>query len=152
MSSSPDRFKAAAETLFTLQLSLDGELVTLSPQARKHAVRAPAGFETYLRALTSELARLPGVVALVELDPDGIEPAFAQVQAVESALFAARRLVEQLEDTRTHLRGQLWDRGLEAYATCQAMGRRDPRYLRAVEAMAPAFQRKRKTAKAKADT
>ena len=112
-------------------------------------MRAPAGFERYLRRLTGELARLPAVVTLLELDLDGFEPAFAQVQAVESALLAAQRLVEQLEDTRTHLRGQLWNRGLEAYAACQAMGRRDPRYLRAVDAMAPAFQRKRKAAKAK---
>lgn len=152
MSTPTDRLKTAAKALFTLQASLGEDLITLSPQQRKHALRPPAGFERYLRHLADELARLPCVMTLLEVDPSSIEPRLARIEAVESALFAAEALVQELEDTRTHLRAELWELGLSAHATFRAVGKRDPRYAAALGAMAPAFRQKRTAAKPKTTT
>ncbi len=149
MSTPTDRLKAAAQALYTLQASLSEDLIPLSPKARKQALRPPAGFARYLRHLADELARLPGVTILLEVDPNSIEPRLARIEALESALFAAEALVRELEDTRTHLRAELWELGLSAHATFRAVGKRDPRYEAALGAMAPAFRQKRKAAKPK---
>jgi|GEM_PF-5146225 len=145
------RFVEATTLLNALCADLAGDLVTLSAQDRKASLRPPANATDLLRGMADALRRLPRVSAFLGQDLDAQEASFEQLLALDSTIRSAQYLVQALEDTRTSLRIGQWDNGLLIYGTCQTLSKRDPAYAVVVQAMAPAFKRTRKDAKAKED-
>ena len=142
--SATERFVEATALINEVINDLAADLVTLSPEARKSAVRPPANAVDILRRMADALRRLPQLAAFLGQDLDAQEACFQQVLAVESAIRATEFLLQGLQDTRTSLLTGRWEAGLVAYGTCQTLSRRDPAYGEVVRSMAPAFKRTRK--------